>query len=129
MESTEKHEIVKCIDSLTNKKSSGHDKITASLLKNVKHEIVKPLEIILNKSLQSGIIPEQMKLAKVVPIFKAILRYKQLLNNNRPISLLPVVSKILEKIVHKRLYGFMNSQDLFFQVNMVSEISIPPFMD
>ena len=110
---TDKHAIVKCIDSLKNKNSSGHDKITASLLKNVKHEIVKPLEIILNKSLQYGIVPEQMKLAKVVPIFKA--KDKQLLNNYRPISLLPVVSKILEKIVHKRLYGFMNSQDIFFK--------------
>ena len=89
MAPTDKHEIVKCIDSLKNENSSGHDKITASLLKNVKHEIVK-----------------------VFPIFKA--KDKQLLNNYRPISLLPVVSKILEKIVHKRLYGFMNSQNLLF---------------
>jgi hypothetical protein len=53
-----------------------------------------------------------MKLAKVIPIYKS--KDKEILNNYRPISLLPTTSKILEKIVHKRLYNVLLSQSVFF---------------
>ena len=52
-----------------------------------------------------------MKIAKIIPIYKS--KDKQLLNNYRPISLLPVFSKILEKIVHKRVYTFLNVNSKF----------------
>ncbi len=110
---TDPTEICKLIDSLKNKHSCGHDGISSVLLKSVKHEIAVPLTLLINKSLSCGEVPDQMKLAKIIPIYKS--KDKQLLNNYRPISLLPTTSKILEKVVHKRLYKFINSQSLFYK--------------
>ena len=56
--------------------------------------------MLINKSLETGIVPDKLKLAKVIPIYKS--KDKELLNNYRPISLLPIISKIMEKLVHKR---------------------------
>ena len=75
--------------------------------------MAEPLTILINKSLQNGTVPDPLKLAKVIPIYKS--KNKELLNNYRPISLLPAFSKILEKIVFKRLYHFLSSQGVFYQ--------------
>ena len=109
---TDPNEIGKHIDSLKNKNSSGHNKITSTFLKNIKSAVVQPLSILINKSLETGIVPDKLKLAKVIPIYKS--KDKELLNNYRPISLLPTISKIMEKLVHKRLYNFMHSQSVLY---------------
>ena len=101
MAPTDPQEIITCIDSLKRKHSSGNDNITSALLKDIKYDISSPLAILINKSLETGEVPELLKLAKIIPIYKS--KNKTLLNNYRPISLLPSVSKVLEKIVHKRL--------------------------
>ena len=54
-----------------------------------------------------------MKTAKVIPIFKSKAKYD--LSNYRPISILPTISKILEKVVHKRLYQFINKSNILYQ--------------
>ena len=56
--------------------------------------------------------PNIFKTAKVIPIYKA--KDAQELTNYRPISLLPSISKILEKVIHKRLYTFLNSHNIFY---------------
>ena len=106
-------EITRIINSLKSKNSSGHDGLNTILLKNIKTELVIPLNIIINKSLSTGVVPDSLKLAKVIPIFKC--KEKDNLNNYRPISLLPTISKILEKVLHKRLYNFLLSQSIFYQ--------------
>ena len=60
----------------------------------------------------NGIFPEQMKLAEVVPLYKSKERY--LISNYRPISLLITLSKILEKVIYKRTYQFLNQNDQFY---------------
>ena len=55
----------------------------------------------INTSIESGHVPGTMKLAKVIPIYKS--KDKQMLNNYRPISLLPIFSKIIEKVIYQRL--------------------------
>ena len=112
MASTDPYEISRCIDSLKPKKSCGHDFITSILLKHIKQEISHPLSVLINKSFSTGTVPNLLKLAKVIPVYKS--KDKQLLNNYRPISLLPAVSKIIEKLVHKRLYCFLSSQSVFY---------------
>ena len=79
----------------------------------LKDIICYPLSIIFNKSLVSGEFPDKLKIAKVVPIFKA--KDKTELSNHRPISLLPILSKILEKIVHKQLYSYLSIHDILYQ--------------
>ena len=98
-------EIKIIINNLNNKKGSGYDGITNFLLKNVVNEIISPLTYILNQSLSNGKVPDKMKIAKVVPIFKK--GHKESLNNYRPISLLTTISKILERLVYKRTLKFL----------------------
>jgi hypothetical protein len=62
-------------------------------------------------SLSSGIFPDVLKLAKVIPIYKN--KEKNDITNYRPISLLSFISKVLEKTYHKRLYPFFQSTSLF----------------
>ena len=86
MAPTDPYEITRCIESLKPKKSCGHDCITSILLKHIKQEISHPLSVLINKSFSTGTVPNLLKLAKVIPVYKS--KDKQLLNNYRPISLL-----------------------------------------
>ena len=98
---------------LKSKKSYGYDGISNILLKSIIPEIQAPLAIIFNKSLRDGIFPEKMKLAEVIPIYK-MKGKTDMLNSYRPVSLLPVISKILEKLVQKRINHFLQKKMLLF---------------
>ena len=67
----------------------------------------------INQSFLMGVFPDQMKIAKIVPVFKA--GNKKILNNYRPISILPAFSKILEKLVSIRLINFLESQNILYK--------------
>ena len=105
LEPTTAMEINRLIDKLPNKTSSGYDNVNNVLLKQLKTELLEPLTIIFNNSLSSGKFAKQMKTAIVVPLYKS--KERELVNNYRPISLLLTISKVLEKIVYKRVYRFM----------------------
>ena len=92
-------EILKIIESLPNKTSSGYDDITNILLKKIKLSVIEPLELIFNASLNTGEFPDRMKQADVVPLYKSGLRCQ--CTNYRPISLLLTTSKLLEKVMYK----------------------------
>ena len=76
-------------------------------------EVATPLAHIVNLSLSHGIDPHDMKLAKIVPIFKN--GNTKLFNNYRPISILPAFSKILEKIVCNRLLHFLETKIILYK--------------
>jgi hypothetical protein len=76
-----------------------------------------PLKHIVNLSLATGEIPDQIKTAKVVPIFKS--RDSTDINNYRPISLLSSFGKILEKIVANKLVSFLESNNLISKQQLV----------
>ena len=95
------------------KVSYGHDGISNKILKESINEISLPLAHIYNLSISSGVFPNNMKIAKIIPIFKS--GDKSCLNNYRPISLLPAFSKLLEKIVHKRLIAFLQSNNIIYE--------------
>ena len=96
---------------MKNKQSAGHDDISNFILKGVISSIADPLEYIFNKSILSGVFPEQMKIAKVIPLFKKGDKLDP--SNYRPISLLSTLSKILEKIIFKRTINFFNKHTVF----------------
>jgi hypothetical protein len=112
MTPTDPEEILKILKATKSKKSTGHDNISTHFLKQIDKHIATPISILINKSIQSGTFPDTLKLAKVIPIYKA--KAKDTFSNYRPISLLPSISKILEKVVHKRLYYFLDQQDIFY---------------
>ena len=108
---TDPNEVSQIINQLNNKTSCGHDGISLSLIKKINEPLTYPVTKLINKSLQEAFVPEALKVAKVIPIYKT--KDKQLLQNYRPISVLPSMSKILEKIVFKRLYGFLDNNSFF----------------
>ena len=110
---TDTEEIQHMIQSLPNKTSSGHDSISNELLKKLSPSIIDPLVIIFNKSLESGIFPEEMKKADVVPLYKSKAEYE--CTNYRPISLLLTISKLLEKLMYKRTYLFLEQTEQLYQ--------------
>ena len=70
------------------------------------------IAIIINKSLATGIVPDILKIAKVIPIYKS--KDSHHCGNYRPVSFLPLISKLLGKVVQNRLYSFMHMQNIFF---------------
>ena len=84
------------------KLSTDFNDINMDIVKRVMTNIVKPFSHISNTSFFSGIFPDNKKIAKVVPLYKA--GEKNLFTNYRPVSLLSQFSKILEKLFSKRLY-------------------------
>ena len=105
-------EIEKEIENLNVKKATGPYSIPASLIKIMKNFVLEPLSMIFNISLTSGVVPDKFKLASVSPIFK---KGSQLdVNNYRPISLLSIFNKILEKLVFSRLIKFLNGNNILY---------------
>ena len=105
-----KNELIDMVHNLKGKKSTGHDGIDNVLLKNIIDLIVDPLVHIFNLSLNSGIVPEGMKISKVIPVHKK--GEKENICNYRPISLLTTLSKLLEKVVYLRLLNFLNTHNI-----------------
>ena len=82
-------------------KSPGYDDINFNVLKKCFGEINEPLKQLFNLSLENGIFPEKMKIAKVIPLFKN--GAPENIANYRPISVLPCFSKVLERIMYNWL--------------------------
>ena len=110
---TSPKEISKLLKSMAGKFSSGWDNIPQKIIKSSPYNIIFALSHIFNLSLKEGIFPDKMKIAKVIPIFKKGL--KTSVENYRPISLLPVFSKLLERIVYNRLSEFLNENNVLYE--------------
>ncbi len=100
------------IKKLAPKTSYRFDKISTKLLKTIKVTLVKPITLIINQMLNTGIFPDKLKIAKVIPIHKK--EEETLFTNYRPISLLPAISKIFEKVIFKQLYQFFQEKKMFY---------------
>jgi hypothetical protein len=100
------HEIDKIIHSLKCKDSYGYDEVSTRILKISAPYILSPLTYICNKILSTAIFPDRLKFSEVKPLFKKGATTE--FSNYRPISLLTSFSKVIEKIVYKRLYRYLN---------------------
>ena len=106
-------DIITATRNIKNKTSRDFEGLNTKLLKGSITNIIEPITYIVNSSLSTGVVPHGMKIAKVIPIFKNgdITHF----NNYRPISiLLPVFSKIMEKIVTKSLLKFLENSSQFY---------------
>ena len=90
-------ELLKSFTMLKTNKSAGHDEVDVNVIKASYNELKEPLLFIFKLSLTQGVFPQQLKIARVVPIFKSGDANE--LGNYRPISILSVFSKILERIM------------------------------
>ena len=107
---TDTDEILKEINQLKNKTTSD---IRVTLLTHAKQELVNGLVIIFNKSFQEGCFPEILKIAKVIPVHKVDVTTDP--SNCRPISLLSVFDKLLEKVTLNGLLQFLNKNNILYK--------------
>ncbi len=107
---TDTIEISDIIHKMKPKQSSGHDELTPHLVIQLAGELSQPISMLINMSIQSSVVPNCLKLSKVVPIYKS--KNKDDFANYRPVSLLPVISKILEKVIYKRLVTFLDNSNM-----------------
>ena len=103
-------DIVKIICKLTAGKSSGHDGISVTILKWCLPYIASLLTNIFNTFLKAGSYPNIFKLAKVTALFKGGDNSKA--DNFRPISVLPTLNKVFEKLLHAQLTAFLNENEI-----------------
>lgn len=106
----DENEIDSLILSLRNDCAVGWDGISSHILKATRRVIVPIFTHICNLALSTGVFPTVFKLAIVHPIHKS--GDKDTLSNYRPISVLPALSKILEKVINKRLTNYLESKGL-----------------
>ena len=99
-------EIMKELENFDPSKSCGHDNIMPKVVKQLATELSEPLSHIINLTFSTGKLPVDFKTSIVIPVYKSGDSCE--FNNYRPISLLPCFSKILEKMIYKRLLNYLN---------------------
>ena len=105
-------EIDVLIRKLPNKSSHGFDNISNIMLKLLRTSITFPLCHIFNTSMIEGSFPNRMKIAEIIPLYKG--KEMDMMVNYRPISLLITLSKLLEKIMYRRLYSYLESNSILY---------------
>ena len=101
--------VIKLIKALDVSKAHGHDEISVKMIKIYADFITHPLTLIFQNSLAAGIFANDWKKADIVPIHK---KNKQIVSNYRPVSLLPICSKIFEKPIFNKLFAFFEKRNL-----------------
>ena len=103
---TTEQEVTEIVNSFRNGVASGYDNLPVSVIKESIDLIAKPLAHIVNLSISSGIFPDFLKIARVIPVFKSGDR--RLMSNYRPVSVLPIFSKVFERVVYNRLISYVD---------------------
>ena len=107
---TTEEEIISVIKQMKPSNSKGWDGLCNDIIIKIGHLISKPLSHIINLSFYNGIVPWELKRAKVIPIYKQGDNTN--INNYRPISILPFLSKVFEKTMYTRLNSFLNKYNI-----------------
>ena len=107
-------DILNVIRKLDPSKAHGHYQISIRMVQICDKAICKPLHLIFSSCIESGIFPTECKMANVVPIYKR--DDKQNVENYRPVSLLPTLGKILERLICNQMYSFFIENDFFFSI-------------
>ena len=107
---TNTSEILKLISRLSDKKASGYDSISNVVLKNTRNVVAPYIVALFNTCMTSGVFPQSFKKAQVVPLFKGGEKFNR--SCYRPISLLPAIGKLLEKVVSIRTTEFLNDNNV-----------------
>ena len=108
--------IAKVIQNLDPNKAHGHDNISIRMVKVCGPSIYKPLEIIFNQCLETGVFPSEWKEGNIVPIHK---------KGDRPVSLLPICRKILERLMFNETFEFFIENKLISSSQSVLNRAVP----
>ena len=102
--------ILKIINALNINKAHGHDDISIRMIKLCSKSVVKPLSIIFKNCIDTGTFPDIWKRSNIIPVHKK--GDKQIVDNYRPVSLLPIFGKILEKLLFNSIMDFLEENNL-----------------
>ena len=105
--------VLKYLTSLSAHKATGLDGIPSHFIKDGSSIIAGPLTHIINLSLIQGIVPDDLKSARVVPLYKK--NDKLSVGNYRPVSILNIVSKIFERVVYDQVETYFKDRDLLYK--------------
>ena len=95
---------------MPSQKKHGYDNIDPYVVQQVIPQIATQLAHIFNRSSITRIVPSKLKIAKVIPTYKN--ENPELFANYRPISILPSISKILERLMYNRLYNLLADHNI-----------------
>ena len=100
-------------------KAAGIDNISGKFLKDSANVLAKPISEICNLSIKNSVFPTDCHIAKLKPLFKK--GSTTLSKNYRPIPLLPLISKIFEKVIHDQRQGFLDEKLFYRLLSLVLE--------
>ena len=100
------NEVNNIVSTLKNKSAAGYDGISTKVVKSLKAKLITVLVHLISVIFATGVFPDNFKMAVVTPIYKA--GSQKCVDNFRPISVLPVLSRIVERALHRRLLIYMN---------------------
>ena len=112
LERTNPQEVTDICDGIRLGAAAGYDNINISVVKSTIDIISIPLAHIINLSISSGVVPRELKIARVIPLFKS--GDEAVFVNYRPISVLPLFSKFIEKVIYRRFYNFLTKNNFLF---------------
>ncbi len=113
LKETDHGEVATLIYKLDITKSGDIYGISPRLIKDAGPSMATNLSILFNKSIETGIFPQLLKISKVIPVYKA--DSKMLASNYRPISLLPIIGKLFEKVIFARITSFVKKYNLLYR--------------
>jgi hypothetical protein len=108
-----RNELIKVINDLKTNSSCGPDDVSPKVVKFCHSSLIDVFLHIFNLSFSQGVFPSDLKIAKVIPLFKG--GDSSAFNNYRPISVLSVFSKLLERLFYNRLYNFLSQNNILYE--------------
>ena len=105
--------VLKLLQNLDENKAAGLDNLSGKFLKDGATVLVKPISQIFKLSVKYSLFPSDCKIAKLKPLFKKGSKIDP--KNYRPISLLPLVSKVIEKVIHDKTRSFLDKNEIIYR--------------
>ena len=112
LSNTSEEKVLKILTNIESSKAAGVDKLCGRFLKDGANMLAKPFSTLFNLSISQGVFPNACKVAKLKPIFKKGKKTDP--SNYRPISLLPSISKIIERVIHDQTNGFLSDEYILY---------------
>ena len=104
--------VLKIMTNIESSKTDGVDKLSSRFLKDGANILVKPISTLYNLSISQGVFPNACKVAKLKPIVEKGKKPDP--SSYRPVSLLPSISKIIERVIHDQTNAFLVDEDMLY---------------
>ena len=112
LSNTSEEKVLKIMKNIENSKAAGVDKLSCWFLKDGPNILAKPISALCNLSISQGVFPNACKVAKLKSFLKKGKKTDP--SNYRPISLLPSISKIIERVIHDQTNAFLSDEDILY---------------